>query len=734
MTNTTVVQSNVPKLEGKKNFRTWDLRIRPLLASRKELAAIGYVPKLKSSTSKKDLADTTIEALAEAERLRKAGITSPDQHVESSGIRAEGTPLLSEPEDPTAEDDEDDKSNDPWRYHKNNDEAVFTLTSHLADHILTKVQGIQSAKLMYDRLQKLYGTTTALQKFILLDKLFNISYASAGNMHKYVGQLDDNLKALDRLGISIDPTIAKALAINRLGSHFPEFQARKRDTDLDKLTLDELFAQMLQEDEVQRYQEGKEALFGKKGSDGKDKKPRGEFHLCSGCNKKVRHKLEDCWVLHPEKKEEWLKKNPDKNKAKKNGKNSNAAAAVEGSAAAPEYLAMPNADFAGQNAHSAALDRLIQSSAPAKPALLKFALSKPPILAGSIPTVKINLTPKHYSIAASCNHQPDPIWIYDTGAGTHVSNDAKMFIEMHDIELKLNGVTGTDRITKMGVVEVPFKLPNGQALIHRLSNVFYVPQCPVNLISASRMKRIGNIILNMATGELFDRTTKEVKALVEEVNDLFEMKTGYEAFAALSTPQASSETWHRRMGHLGYDSLRKLTKVADGIVLSDARELFDLKTFKKPECDPCSRTFAKRKPFGKAPRATKEGELIHVDLVYPIKPIGYDGSKGYMSITDDYDGTVSVHLIKNKPEAAIKLQRFCEYQKSRGKPVLAISSDVESVIKSTGFQNYMEREHIDWRPGLAYHPEQNGMAEINQHVLHLRATALLADAGLPKFL
>ena len=83
MTNTTVVQSNVPKLEGKKNFRTWDLRIRPLLASRKELAAIGYVPKLKSSTSKKDLADTITETLTETECLWKAGITSSNQHVKS---------------------------------------------------------------------------------------------------------------------------------------------------------------------------------------------------------------------------------------------------------------------------------------------------------------------------------------------------------------------------------------------------------------------------------------------------------------------------------------------------------------------------------------------------------------------------------------------------------------------------------------------------------------------------
>src|SRR5215471_3163383 len=128
------------------------------------------------------------------------------------------------------------------------------------NHVLTKVQDIESAKLMYNRLEKL----------ILLNKLFNISYASAGNMHKYVGQLNDHIKALDQLGICIDPTIAKALVINCLGSHFTKFQARKRDTDLERLTLDELFSQMMREDEAQHYQEDKNTLFGKNKND----KPR----------------------------------------------------------------------------------------------------------------------------------------------------------------------------------------------------------------------------------------------------------------------------------------------------------------------------------------------------------------------------------------------------------------------------------------------------------------------------
>src|SRR5438046_1389554 len=131
------------------------------------------------------------------------------------------------------------------------------LTSHLADHIITKVQGIESAKLMYDWLIKLYRTTTELEEFILMKKLFNISYASAGNMHKYISQMDDMIKALERLDIAIDLQILRSLIINQLGAHFQEFQAQKQDFNLSKVSLEKLFSQMLRENEVQYYQKEK---------------------------------------------------------------------------------------------------------------------------------------------------------------------------------------------------------------------------------------------------------------------------------------------------------------------------------------------------------------------------------------------------------------------------------------------------------------------------------------------
>jgi hypothetical protein len=44
MSTTLVVQSSVPKLEGKKNYKTWELRIRPLLDSKDEWTAVDYSP------------------------------------------------------------------------------------------------------------------------------------------------------------------------------------------------------------------------------------------------------------------------------------------------------------------------------------------------------------------------------------------------------------------------------------------------------------------------------------------------------------------------------------------------------------------------------------------------------------------------------------------------------------------------------------------------------------------
>ena len=86
----------------------------------------------------------------------------------------------------------------------------------------------------------------------------------------------------------------------------------------------------------------------------------------------------------------------------------------------------------------------------------------------------------------------------------------------------------------------------------------------------------------MHTNKIIDRYSREA---FEERGELFHLLTNYNQDAGLqgspvddnqiekadlhgsSAKNISSETWHRRLGHLGYENLRRLTKVAKGIEL-----------------------------------------------------------------------------------------------------------------------------------------------------------------------
>ena len=99
---------------------------------------------------------------------------------------------------------------------------------------------------------------------MLLEKLFNIFYISAENMHKFIDQMNDTIKSLEQLSIFIDSHIIKSLILMCLKFHFQEFQSQKHETDLKILSLDELFSQMMREDEIQQYHEDKDVLYDKK--------------------------------------------------------------------------------------------------------------------------------------------------------------------------------------------------------------------------------------------------------------------------------------------------------------------------------------------------------------------------------------------------------------------------------------------------------------------------------------
>lgn len=98
--------------------------------------------------------------------------------------------------------------------------------------------------------------------------------------------------------------------------------------------------------------------------------------------------------------------------------------------------------------------------------------------------------------------------------------------------------------------------------------------------------------------------------------------------ASLSYNDEAVELWHRRMGHLNEEDLKRLAGMSNGMTLSTKPRM-------KSICDACSMAKSKRKPSRTIQKEVFEKlGKIHTDLGGPINIPSVGGSKYYILITD----------------------------------------------------------------------------------------------------
>ena len=87
--------------------------------------------------------------------------------------------------------DDDDDDNDEFEYHPKNHEALHHILTHCEDGPANKIRGIRSAREAIVTLMKLYGTSSEVENYLVAEKLWTTTYASAGSMEKYTDQFTD---------------------------------------------------------------------------------------------------------------------------------------------------------------------------------------------------------------------------------------------------------------------------------------------------------------------------------------------------------------------------------------------------------------------------------------------------------------------------------------------------------------------------------------------------------------
>jgi hypothetical protein len=104
--------------------------------------------------------------------------------------------------------------------------------------------------------------------------------------------------------------------------------------------------------------------------------------------------------------------------------------------------------------------------------------------------------------------------------------------------------------------------------------------------------------------------------------------------------------WHRRMGHMHFDNLVKVSK-RDAV-----REMPQITKPTNTLCKHCQQGKQTKTSFKlKEYSTTKPLEIVHTDLVGPTTTKGLKCERYFMLLVDDYIRMTTVCFLKNKSEA-----------------------------------------------------------------------------------
>lgn len=196
----------------------------------------------------------------------------------------------------------------------------------------------------------------------------------------------------------------------------------------------------------------------------------------------------------------------------------------------------------------------------------------------------------------------------------------------------------------------------------------------------------------------------------------------------VSTVKDDFELWHRRLGHLNYEYVKKLQNMVDPFGDGD----FDKKN--DSACVICLKGKQSRLPFAKkGTRATKMLELVHSDLCGPMEMNSFGGARYFFTLIDDYTHKVFVYFLKTKDEVTEKFDDFKNMiENQTGLKIKILRTDNGTEYCNASFLSILRKAGIQHQTTVPYTPEQNGVAERMNRTIVEKARCMLFDADLNK--
>ncbi|KDR75264.1 hypothetical protein GALMADRAFT_24757, partial [Galerina marginata CBS 339.88] len=328
-------------------------------------------------------------------------------------------------------------------------------------------------------------------------------------------------------------------------------------------------------------------------------------------------------------------------------------------------------------------------------------------------------------------------WIADTAATSHICNDRELFKSYIPLTSKSIEGIGQQSISALGIGKVSLNCNvNGKLITNHLQNVLYAPNAANNLLSIIKLDKADGYATCKGGGIKLWNKNDKLLAQGKIVNNLYVLDAEpihaarEHAQVALSLP----DTWdslHKKYGHLSISGLKKLIRdnLIEGLTVDSTEEFH--------QCEACiqGKQHHKSFPAESETRAKNPGELTHSDVWGPARETSIQGSKYYISFTDDAVRRCTVLFMKKKSEAYEKVKEYMTWiEKKFGftPKLVRVDNGTEYINQKT--KDWCAEKGIEIQTTAPYSPSQNGVAERFNRTLMEMARSMLIGRNLPRFL
>lgn len=322
------------------------------------------------------------------------------------------------------------------------------------------------------------------------------------------------------------------------------------------------------------------------------------------------------------------------------------------------------------------------------------------------------------------------VWYLDNGASNHMTGDKDKFQELDE------GIRGyvrfgdASKVRIEGKGSIVFQCKTDERRV--LQEVYFIPSLCSNIISLGQLAETGDEIL-MKGSFLWvrDKTGRLLMKVKRSPNRLYKIILNEaKPKCLLGSSEETSWLWHARLGHVNFQSLKRMAEKKIVLGLPNMEQPVQL-------CKGCIDGKHSRNPFPTHTfyRAKARLELIHADLCGPITPSTPSGNRYFLLLVDDFSRVMWLYLLKDKDEALGVFRKFrLLVENETGEKMKVLRTDRGGEFFSKQFEAYCDESGLRHHFTAPYSPQQNGVVERRNRTVVEMIRSMLSSMEIPKVL